>query len=94
MVAMLSINVQGASPNATFDTPPYVHGALGPWQAPPRVQAGPNTTNSPFEPYVGYNASGAGSKWWGLTTVLISWDILRDRVSQRELARWPAWRCK
>ncbi|EFJ49728.1 guanylyl and adenylyl cyclase family member [Volvox carteri f. nagariensis] len=78
LVAMLSIRIPNASPNDTFNIPTYVHGNLGSWQKPPRQQDGPNTTDTPFAPYM-YNYS-TGSKWWGLTTVLISWDILRERV--------------
>ncbi|KAG2424441.1 hypothetical protein HXX76_014494 [Chlamydomonas incerta] len=80
MVAMLSINIPDSPPDATFDVPPYVHGALGPWQAPPRTQPGPNLTNTPFAPFMYDNAT--PSRWWGLTTVLISWDILRDKVAR------------
>ncbi|KAG2446709.1 hypothetical protein HYH02_008274 [Chlamydomonas schloesseri] len=80
LVAMVSINIANASPNATFDIPPYVHGALGPWQTPPRTQVGPNLTDTPYAPYM-YDPA-ASSKWWGLTTVLISWDVLRENVTR------------
>lgn len=77
---MLSINIPDSPPNATFDIPPYIHGALGSWQAPPRVQAAPNTTGMPYAKYMYDNATRI--KWWGLTTVLISWDVLRDDVTR------------
>ncbi|GFR44461.1 hypothetical protein Agub_g5722 [Astrephomene gubernaculifera] len=82
MVAMLSINITPAPANATFDIPPYVHGTLGAWQTPPRVQLGPNLTDTPYAPYMYDNAT--STKWWGLTTVLISWDVLRENVTQLE----------
>ncbi|KAG2435248.1 hypothetical protein HXX76_007326 [Chlamydomonas incerta] len=80
LVAMLSINIANASPNATFDIPPYVHGSLGAWQTPPRTQVGPNLTDTPYAPYMYDEAS--ATKWWGLTTVLISWDVLRENVTR------------
>eukprot|EP00198_Chlamydomonas_reinhardtii_P012585 XP_001701922.1 predicted protein [Chlamydomonas reinhardtii] len=80
LVAMLSINIAHAAPSAAFDIPPYVHGSLGAWQTPPRTQVGPNLTDTPYAPYMYDEAT--SSKWWGLTTVLISWDVLREDVTR------------
>ncbi|GLI59716.1 hypothetical protein VaNZ11_001574 [Volvox africanus] len=81
LVAMLTINIVGAGPNATFDVPPMNYSKL-PWTNSNRIQYGPNVTNTPFGPYM-YDEKNH-SKWWGLTTVLISWDILREEVTRLE----------
>ncbi|GIM13036.1 hypothetical protein Vretimale_16237 [Volvox reticuliferus] len=81
LVAMLTINVLGAGPNATFDVPPMNYSKL-PWTNSNRIQYGPNVTNTPFGPYM-YDEKN-NKKWWGLTTVLISWDILREEVTRLE----------
>ncbi|GLC33633.1 hypothetical protein PLESTB_000098000 [Pleodorina starrii] len=79
LVAMLTINIAGANASATFDVPPLDYSTL-PWQNSNRTQYGPNVTDTPFGPYM-YDAS-TQTKWWGLTTVLISWDILREKVTR------------
>ncbi|GIL53305.1 hypothetical protein Vafri_8934 [Volvox africanus] len=81
LVAMLTINIVGSGPNATFDVPPMNYSKL-PWTNSNRIQYGPNVTNTPFGPYM-YDEK-TNTKWWGLTTVLISWDILREEVTRLE----------
>ncbi|EFJ51557.1 guanylyl and adenylyl cyclase family member [Volvox carteri f. nagariensis] len=80
LVAMLTINIAGATRNDTFDVPPFDYGKMTPWTNSTKIQYGPNVTGTPFGDYLYDNKT--NSKWWGLTTVLISWDILREEVTR------------